>query len=196
MGELNRDRGEPNREAPPATRVTPELQQEIEQFLYAEARLLDERRYRDWYALLADDLRYWMPLRFNRLARERDHELSRADESAWFDETKGSIDMRLKRLETGMAWAEEPPSRVRHLISNVTITPQGDVKGDETGDEFEVRAYFHIYRSRLERQVNQFVGERTDLLRRADNALGWEIARRTIVLDQSTLMSNNLSLFF
>lgn len=190
MAELKK--GEPNREAAQAAPVTPELQQEIEQFLYAEARLVDERRYRDWYALLADDLRYWMPLRFNRLARERDHELSGVDESAWFDETKASMDMRLKRLETGVAWAEEPPSRVRHLISNVSIKP----RPDEKSDEFEVRSYFHVYRSRLERQVDQFVGERTDLLRRADNALGWEIAQRIIVLDQATLMSNNLSVFF
>lgn len=195
MAELKKaelKKGELNPEAAQAAPVTPELQQEIEQFLYAEARLVDERRYRDWYALLADDLRYWMPLRFNRLARERDHELSGVDESAWFDETKASMDMRLKRLETGVAWAEEPPSRVRHLISNVSIKPQPD----EKSDEFEVRSYFHVYRSRLERQVDQFVGERTDLLRRADNALGWEIAQRIIVLDQATLMSNNLSVFF
>ena len=168
--------------------VTPELQQEIEQFLYAEARMLDERRYRDWFALLADDLRYVMPLRFNRLARERDRELSAENESAWFDETRASIDVRIKRLETGMAWAEEPPSRVRHLITNVTI------EAHEEG--LEVRSYFHVYRSRLERQVDQFTGERRDLLRRADTPLGWALARRRIVLDQATLLSNNLSMFF
>lgn len=173
-----------------AAHVTPELQQEIEQFLYAEARLLDARAYRDWYALLADELHYWMPLRFNRLARERDHEHSRPDESALFDETKASIDLRLRRLETGMAWAEEPPSRTRHLITNVTIEALAK------DSEFRVRSYFHTYRSRLERQVNQFVGERTDHLRRHDNALGWLIVSRQIILDQTTVLSNNLSLFF
>ncbi len=171
-----------------AVAVTPELQQQVEQFLFAEARLLDERRYRDWYALLAEDLRYVMPLRFNTLARERDHELSNDHESAWFDETRASIDVRLKRLETGMAWAEEPPSRVRHLISNVSI--------EDAGEPLGVRSYFHVYRSRLERQVDQFTGERTDELRRADTALGWQLVSRRIVLDQSTLLSNNLSLFF
>src|SRR5260221_11363558 len=131
-----------------------------------------------------------MPLRCNRVAHERDLELSRADESALFDETKASIDLRLRRLETGMAWAEEPPSRTRHLISNVSIEPLG------TDTEFLVRSYFHTYRSRLERQVNQFVGERTDHLRRHDNPLGWQIVSRKIVLDQATVLSNNLSLFF
>jgi 3-phenylpropionate/cinnamic acid dioxygenase small subunit len=181
--------GEPSPHTAVPLAVTPELQQDVEQFLYAEARLLDQRRYRDWFALLADDLRYVMPLRFNRLARERDLELSGDDESAWFDETKSSIDVRIKRLETGMAWAEEPPSRVRHLITNVSI----EVAGDST---LEVRSYFHVYRSRLERQVDQFTGERMDLLRRADTPLGWTLVRRRIVLDQATLLSNNLSMFF
>lgn len=173
---------------PAAVGVSAELQQEIEQFLYAEARLLDERRYRDWYALLADELHYVMPLRTNRLARDRDREYSGPDESAWFDETKTSIDVRIKRLETGMAWAEEPPSRVRHLITNVAIEPC------DAG--FEVRSYFHIYRSRLEHQIDQFVGERIDVVRRTLNPLGWELVRRRVLLDQSTLHSNNLSMFF
>lgn len=176
------------------TTISPELQHEIEQFLYAEARLLDERRYRDWFALLAADLRYVMPLRGNRLAREHDREFSGAAESAWFDETRASIDIRIKRLETGMAWAEEPPSRVRHLITNVSVAGAGATEdGRET---CEVRSYFHLYRSRLERQVDQFTGERTDLLRRAPTPLGWELARRHIVIDQATLLSNNLSVFF
>lgn len=179
---------EPRSDATPRQAVTPELQHEVEQFLYAEARLLDERRFREWFALLADDLRYVMPLRYNRLARERDDEFSAADESAWFDETKASMDIRIRRLETGLAWAEEPPSRVRHLIGNVSIVPRPG--------GLEVRSYFHLYRSRLERQVDQLTGERTDLIRRADTPLGWELVQRRIVVDQATLHTNNLSMFF
>ena len=41
------------------------LTQEIAQFLYAEAELLDERRHDEWLALLAEDIRYWMPMRRN-----------------------------------------------------------------------------------------------------------------------------------
>jgi 3-phenylpropionate/cinnamic acid dioxygenase small subunit len=174
----------------PLAVVPPELQQEVEQFLYAEAALLDKRAYRDWYRLLAADLKYRMPLRFNRERRERDHEYSRADESYFFDETKASIDLRIKRLETGMAWAEEPPSRTRHMVTNVRIWPTA------TTGELAVSSYFHLYRSRLERQVDQFLGERNDVLRRADNPFGFEIAAREILLDQSTLLANNLSMFF
>ena len=47
--------------------VSPDTQHEIEQFLFYEARLLDEWRWRDWYDLLAEDIHYWMPTRKNRL---------------------------------------------------------------------------------------------------------------------------------
>jgi len=170
--------------------VTPQLQWELEQFLYHEAALLDQRKFRDWYAHLSDDLRYRMPLTFNRVARERDHEYSQPGESFLFDETKKSIHTRLKRLETGMAWAEEPPSRTRHMISNVRI------EGADAPDCYVVHSYFHLYRSRLERQVDHLVGGRTDLIRRAPTPLGWEIVDRYIILDQSTVQSNNLSMFF
>jgi 3-phenylpropionate/cinnamic acid dioxygenase small subunit len=170
--------------------VPPELQQEVEQFLFAEASLLDRRAYRDWFNLLAPDLRYRMPLRFNREKRERGHEYSKPDESCLFDETKASIDMRIKRLETGMAWAEEPPSRTRHMVTNVRIWPTAK------SGELNVSSYFHLYRSRLERQVDQFLGERNDVLRRADNPYGFVIAAREIHLDQSTVLANNLSVFF
>ncbi|MEQ1888114.1 MAG: 3-phenylpropionate/cinnamic acid dioxygenase subunit beta [Alphaproteobacteria bacterium] len=176
--------------APALPAITLQLQWELEQFLYAEAALLDQRRFREWYAHLADALRYRMPLTFNRLARERDHEYSRDDESFLFDETKASIHTRLKRLETGMAWAEEPPSRTRHMITNVRI------EATAAPDNFIVHSYFYLYRTRLERQVDHLVGARTDLIRRASTPLGWEIVTRDIILDQSTVLSNNLSMFF
>ncbi|MCZ6887791.1 MAG: 3-phenylpropionate/cinnamic acid dioxygenase subunit beta [Gammaproteobacteria bacterium] len=165
------------------------LQHEIEQFLYAEARLLDDRNMRGWFDLLADDLSYRMPLRTNRLARERHLEFSSPGESLLFDETKASIDMRIRRLETGVAWAEEPPSRTRHLVTNVQIQPNGE-------DEVRVHCYLHVYRARLERQVDEFVGEREDLLRRVDAPLNWQIVDREIRLDQTTVLSNNISIFF
>jgi 3-phenylpropionate/cinnamic acid dioxygenase small subunit len=169
--------------------VTPELQQEIEQFLYYESRVLDERRYEEWYGLLADDLHYFMPTRYNRLRREGDKEFSAANEAAFFDEDKKSIAMRIRRLNTGMAWAEDPPSRTRHMVSNVMIRPRGN-------GEYEVDCYYLLYRSRLEREVEMFVGMRHDVLRRADNPAGFQVARRTIILDQTVLLARNLSFFF
>ena len=168
----------------------PVLQWEIEQFLYAEAALLDELRFDDWLALLTDDIHYYMPTRRTRLAREADRSISAPDEVALFDEDKQSLALRVRRLHTGMAWAEEPASRTRHLVSNVRVSPGGQPQ------EYRVQCNWLLYRSRLEREVDQFVGTREDLLRRADNALGWQIARRHLLLDQTLVLANNLSIFF
>jgi 3-phenylpropionate/cinnamic acid dioxygenase small subunit len=180
-----------HRDAPQAgiDRVTPELQQEIEQFLYLEARILDDRDYHRWYDLLTDDIHYFMPTRYNRLRRESAGEFSAPDEAAFFDEDKASIAMRIRRLDTGFAWAEDPPSRTRHIVSNVVIRPAAF-------GEYEIDCYFIVYRSRLEREVEIFVGMRHDRIRRAANDAGFQIARRTIILDQTTLLARNLSFFF
>jgi 3-phenylpropionate/cinnamic acid dioxygenase small subunit len=170
-------------------RVGTDLQHEIEQFLYDEAALLDEHRYDEWLALFTDDARYWMPVRANRLRREATKEVSGPRDAAFFDETKAHLQQRIQRLETGMAWAEDPLSRTRHLVTNVRIFPQA-----ETGD-LEVQCAFLCYRTRLEREEDLFVGRRTDRLRSADTEAGWQIAARTILLDQSTLLAKNLSTF-
>ena len=172
-----------------SAQVTPELQQEIEQFLFHESRLLDDRKYEEWYALLADDLHYFMPTRYNRLRREGDKEFSGANEAAFFDEDKAAIAVRIRRLNTGKAWAEDPPSRTRHMVSNVVIRPLNE-------REYNVDCYYLLYRSRLEREVEIFVGMRHDLIRRAQNDAGFVVARRTIILDQAVLMARNLSFFF
>ena len=166
------------------------LHHEIEQFLYHEARVLDDRRFEEWYQLLADDIRYVMPTRYNRLRREGDREFAAPNEAQLFDEDKQSIAQRIKRLRTGMAWAEDPPSRTRHFVSNVVV------RRTTNPDEFEVDCYYLLYRSRLEREVEIFAGMRQDLVRRVDAPSRWQIARRRINLDQATLLARNLSFFF
>jgi len=170
--------------------VTPELHHAIEQFLYHEARLLDDRRFEDWYALLADDLRYVMPTRYNRMRREADREFAAPHEAQLFDEDKQSIAQRIRRLRSGTAWAEDPPSRTRHFVSNVVVSATPNPA------EFKVDCYYLLYRSRLERDVEIFAGMRHDLLRRVETAAGWQIASRRIILDQTVLLARNLSFFF
>lgn len=186
---VNRNDSQRDAQTASAERVTPELQQEIEQFLYHESRVLDERRFEEWYGLLTDDIHYFMPTRYNRLKREADKEFSGPNDAAFFDEDKHSIAQRIRRLNTGLAWAEDPPSRTRHMVSNVVIRPRDN-------GEYEVDCYFMVYRSRLEREVEMFVGMRHDVLRRANNTTGFMVAGRTIILDQSILMARNLSFFF
>src|SRR5215510_12087465 len=94
--------------------------QEIADFLYREAELLDERRYCEWLDLLADDIRYWMPMRRNVKVGEDEREFIRPGSDVnWFDEGKETLNRRVKQIETGIHWAEEPRSRLSHLVTNV-----------------------------------------------------------------------------
>ena len=98
------------------------LKEEIEQFLYHEAELLDERRYEEWLALFAEDAQYFMPMRRNVPHTELDREFTREGlDVNWFDEGKDTLGRRVKQILTGVHWAEEPPSRICHMISNVRI---------------------------------------------------------------------------
>ncbi|HEY1972974.1 MAG TPA: 3-phenylpropionate/cinnamic acid dioxygenase subunit beta [Pseudonocardia sp.] len=167
------------------------LQREIEKVVNLEALLLDERRFEEWLELFAEDLHYWMPTRTVRYERESANELSRPDEVAHFDETRRGLEERVVRIRSGMAWAEDPPSRTRHLFTNVMVEP-ADIE-----DEYQVRTNFLLYRGRLQRDVDFFVGVRQDRYRRDPGAEhGWLIAERTIVLDQTVLVAKNLSIFF
>lgn len=165
-----------------------DLRRRIEDFLYLEAELLDDRRLREWLELFTDDLRYWMPIRHNTLGRAEnlDEELSQPGESYYFDDTKKSLQIRVDRLYAKNAWAEMPPSRTRRLISNIRV------KKDD-GHEIDVHANFLVYRTRMEKDQDIFVGTRRDLLRRINDDL--KIARRTIILDQAVLAAKNISVF-
>jgi 3-phenylpropionate/cinnamic acid dioxygenase small subunit len=177
-----------------------DIVREIERFLYREARLLDERRFHDWLQLLTDDIRYWMGARTNRYpktskaiaildpARYVEDDVTKEDELAILDEDKTTLDGRVRRLDTGMAWAEDPPSRTRHLITNI------EVESGETDSELKVYCNFIVYRSRAELEEDFYVGTRQDVLRQVDGA--WKIARRRIILDQNVLSAKNVSIFF
>ena len=169
------------------------LAQEIAEFLYREAELLDERRYGDWLALLADDIRYWMPMRRNVKFGEEGREFTReGTDIAWFDEGKETLTRRVKQIETGIHWAEEPQSRISHLVANVQLVEA--TPSVAAAREVIVRCRFLVYRNRVQTETDLMVGGREDVLRRIGE--GWQIARRKIVLDQNVLLSKNLTFFF
>jgi 3-phenylpropionate/cinnamic acid dioxygenase small subunit len=169
------------------------LRQEIEEFLYHEAELLDERLYEDWLALVAEDVRYWMPMRRNVKVGEQEREFTRADHDInWFDEGRDTLERRVKQILTGIHWAEEPVSRITHIVSNVQLV---EVRPSlEEPVEVATKCRFLIYRNRVETETDILVGKREDLLRRAGE--GWQLAHRKIILDQNVLMTKNLTFFF
>jgi 3-phenylpropionate/cinnamic acid dioxygenase small subunit len=176
-----------------------EIIREVEQFLYREARLLDERRFHEWLALFTDDVRYWMPMRSNRYPkiskaivildpdRYTEEDLTRDDELAILDETKETLGRRIARLETGMAWAEDPPSRTRHLIANIEVEP------GEAESELKVYSNFLVYQVRHGRHETSFTGRREDRLRRTEQ--DWKLAARAIIMLRPVL-PRTISLFF
>ena len=170
------------------------LREEIEEFLYEEAALLDERNYTEWLSLLTDDLTYFMPLRRNvKFGEQAARENTRhGKDISWFDEDKWTLSKRVEQIMTGIHWAEEPFSRVCRLISNVQLT--GATPSLEAPAEITVRSRFLIYQDRVDYETNLFVGKRIDVLRRAGDA--WKIARREIILEQSVLTAKNLTVIF
>lgn len=165
------------------------LEREIEQFLYREAELLDTRRFNEWIELVAEDVHYWMPQQRNVKFGEQHREESSADsEISWFDEGKATLAGRVRQINTGLHWAEEPFSRVCHIVSNVQIQ-------DVQGDEVKVKSRFLVYRNRLKDEVDFFLGKREDVLRR-DSTTGWKIAKRKIILDQNVLLAKDITVFF
>ena len=177
-----------------------DVTREVEQFLYREARLLDDRRFHEWLELLTDDVRYWMGSRTNRYPKRSkaiailnpdryvEDDLGQEDELAILDETKQTLSQRVARLDTGMAWAEDPPSRSRHLLTNI------EVEAGDAAQEVKVYSNFIVYRSRGETEQDFYVGARRDVLRRISGS--WKIAGRKIILDQNVLLAKNVSLFF
>jgi 3-phenylpropionate/cinnamic acid dioxygenase small subunit len=163
------------------------LQYEVEQFLYAEAALLDARQYREWLGLLADDIHYWMPIRRTVTLSDIDMEFTKPGGMAYFDDDRGMLEMRVKKLEAGSAWSEDPPSRSRHFVSNVRVL-------SVEGDEITVELAFHLYRTRLNSEVMGWVGRRTDMLRRGEDGL--RLAKRHIFLDQTVIPTTNMSTLF
>ena len=163
------------------------LQHEVEQFYFAEAALLDERRFSEWLDLLTPDVHYWMPIRRTVMNADLDQEFTKLGAMAFFDDDKAMLDARVKKLATGYSWSEDPPSRTRHMIHNVRVLAVDR-------EELTVESNFHLYRTRLESDEDSWIGRRRDRLRRVDGAL--RIAGRHVFLDQTVILSRNLSNFF
>jgi len=176
--------------AGPAGQAMRELRPEIEDFLYLEADLLDTRRFEEWLALFSEDAHYRMPLVRNLAVKQIAGEhLTDPLDVSWFDEGKTTLATRVAQIRTGVHWAEEPLSRTTHFVSNVRVVGTA-VTADGTL-EANVRSKFLVYRNRNSDEEDKVFGTREDLLRRHGES--WLIARRTLYIGQSVLLSNNLS---
>jgi 3-phenylpropionate/cinnamic acid dioxygenase small subunit len=171
-----------------------EVKREIEEFLYDEANLLDERQFKPWLDTLANDLEYFMPMEYNvKFGEHASRELTtREKQMSWFNEGKWTLGKRVDQILTGVHWAEEPMSRVSRLVSNVQLTGMRTSGDGEL--EVDVSSRFLIYQNRCEYEQYFFVGSRKDRMRKT--AEGWKLCRREIRIYQNVLLAKNLSIFF
>jgi 3-phenylpropionate/cinnamic acid dioxygenase small subunit len=166
------------------------LRAEVEEWLLAEADLLDARRFRDWLALLHPEVRVAMPIARNlapsRLAEE---ERTRAGRDLmWVDEGFATLEQRVRQLETGVHWAEEPASRVTRIVAGVRVLESGP-------DGVLAGCRFVLHRNRLDDETDVLIGRRRDELVRDEGGAGWRLRRREVLLDQSVLLAKNLTMF-
>lgn len=171
-------------EAGAAATVDLETRMTVQDLLHYEAEQLDDRNFEAWLELFTDDVAYTAPIAVTRKSPAPDV----VDEIGHFDDTKQSLTLRVRRLRTDVAWAEDPPSHTRRVVANIRIRP------GERADELAVRSNMLLFRSRGDLGAYDLLAaERHDLLRRVDGA--WRIASRRAVLDQASLGTKNLGVF-
>jgi len=166
--------------------VSTELELQCARFLYLEAEYLDDRRFRDWLQLMTEDMTYEMPVRVTRGFGVRDLEFS--ESGFHMNERFPTLAMRVERLYTERAYAEDPPSRTTRMVTNVRVQPRA------SPSEVDVKSNFSCYRAQGDAtEFDLFTGERRDVLRKVDGEL--RLAARRVLLVHTTLPTN-IGLFF
>lgn len=158
---------------------------EFEQWLYREAKLLDDIDFDGWFSLMHPSLLYQMPVRVNMEGIERpDYSM----EMFAFNDDIELLKIRVDRLKTDYAWAELPPSRTRRLVSNVRVEEY------VPNEKAVVSSYLMIYRSRSTDIHHDLIsGERRDEFTYADGE--WKLSKRFFLIDQTTINTRNLAIF-
>ena len=156
-------------------------------FLYREARALDEERFRDWLDMVTEDIHYWMPIRENRFRKDKRPEPTPNDTASVYNDDRTDLDHRVQRYESGLAWNEDPPARVRRMVTNI------DAETRDNPEELAVYSNIVLYRNRRADEEGWFVAARRDRLRLTESGL--RLSRRHIVLDHNVILDENLSVF-
>ncbi|WP_200872667.1 3-phenylpropionate/cinnamic acid dioxygenase subunit beta [Polycyclovorans algicola] len=159
----------------------------LEDALYREARLLDEERFTDWLEQTTEDVVYRMALTSRRFRKDRAAPLTLGSGYS-FNDTRDRLALRIKRLQSGYVWAEDPPNFVRRVVSNVEISPTS------VPAEMTVHSVIMIHRNRIDSQTRLLVAGREDCWRKGEGQ--WFLAKREIRLDHNTVPDTNLNVFF
>ncbi len=149
--------------------------QNIIDFIYSEARLIDERKFEDWLALFSDEGVYWMPLEFDQIEEHLTTSLMYED--------KLLLTVRVERLSGERTFSQRPKSRCHHLLQRPQIL--------DIGETIRTRTAFHYTENRLDEQfflvgwaehVLRAKGDSFEIVRKRVNLLNPESAHRNIQL--------------
>lgn len=168
------------------TPVSHDLHHAISSHYAAEARMLQQHQYREWFEqCVADDIHLWMPIHEVRKVKDRRPEPTPND-AAIYNDDHTELRSRVERLYTGQVWMEDPPSRIRYFITNIEAFEAGP-------DEFEVFSNVLVHRNRRQLEVTVHTLGREDMLRRT--ADGFQVFRRKLTLDARVVQDKNLYFF-
>ncbi len=142
---------------------------QIEDFIYREARLMDEHRYDDWLALWMDDAVYWVP--------SNNDDIDPTQSVSIIYDDRRRIGDRIYRLKSGMAYAQKPPSRMRRVVSNLEV---------EEGENGEVTVYSNFVLTEIRRGVRNIWSGRTVHKLRLENGDLKMATKKVLLLENDT----------
>ena len=143
--------------------------QKICQFLYREARFLDDRDWDDWVECYTEDVEYWMPCWTD------DDELSKdpqTEVSLIYYPNRHGLEDRVFRIKTERSSASLPETRTNHAVTNIEVLAERD-------DEVDVRYNFHTLCHRY-RKTDTYFGVIYVTLKKVGDDL--KISKKKIVL--------------
>lgn len=158
----------------------------VEQFLLREARLLDNERWDEWLQTVSEAIHYWMPGIENRRREDKTGPYC-LEHMAFFDDGIRELQRRVSRFKQPSAWAENPPTRNVHLVSNI------EVYGTATPGEYLAYSCFINVRSRGLDEQSQIAGRREDVLRVESDGL--KLLKRKILIPNAMLLCKNINTF-
>lgn len=164
--------------------VTREVRDEIERFLFREARLIDTEQEREWLETLVDpQIKYQV---FSRQLRYRKDTRGSGDKEVYFfDDSYADLDHRIGLRETGAQWVADPPNRLRRIVGNIEV-----FEGERTG-EYRVYSNCMVTRNRMVYEQMSYAYGREDILRRdADGRL--KLLQRVIDFEERFVRGKNL----
>jgi len=149
--------------------------QQVEQFLYLEAQLMDEHRYDEWLALWTEDALYWVPTGRDEIDPKREISLIYDD---WV-----RLKVRIARLKSGFAHAQEPKSRMRRVVSNIVV---------EEAENGEIMTCSNFLLAELRRgKQDLFAGRTIHRLRVEEN--GFKLVFKKVLLVNNDEYIDNLT---